>query len=473
LKTLDKSLEIDLPEGDLNANRRYGSYLYFFHHVNKFGDSFVRNTYENAELWDTLKAIDIANPDGIVHSWAEFAVANWNNSDDDPVDGYDAADDLKRGAWNYTNHEIPFLSSEHQQELELTLKGDGLQPLSAQYFRFILIDTDIRSIMFANGLTFDLDRGVPQLFQGSFGDETFFATHLGDADKEHLHVRALVKQNGAWNPDPINLTDVAFATFCQEASSESIEEIVIILINARFEDDERDPVVPPGLPSQLFISNMGCGAWEGTASNDVFVLEPDETTFASAEWQTIEFTRNTLTLEQIASGAGQISFGPAMAGTTVIPAGIMLGLISPGMEYRLANATALWSYDSNTDVGNTSCTAIGTGTLQTSDAQVGGMFFIAPYLTASLGTEVGSLYRSYVINQFFLDADETSTRTCVDGEGNVTNSEVPFAAAIGGGFRNSDLGSFIISASGDQITKTFNVDADTTIQYNLRSKNIP
>lgn len=467
LKTLDKSLEIDLPNSDANANRRYGGYLYFFHHVNKYSADILRFTYESAEIVDTVEAIDRAVPGGIADNWAEFAVANWN---DPPVDDYETDDTLKKGAKNYTDHETPTLTGS-QEELELTLKGDGLEPLSAQYFHFILSDSSIRTVMFANGITFDLDRGVPPVFQGALGDETFFATHLSQTDKERLHVLALIKQNGAWNPDPINLTNVAFATFCQEASSESAEEIVIIMANARFEADERDPVQQPRLTSRLFISNMGCGAWEGTASSNVDISEPDEQTLSNADWQTIEFTRNTLTLDQIASGAGQISFGPPTAGTTVIPAGIMLGLTSPGMEYRLATVTATWGHISNYEVGLSSCTELGSGTLQTSDA-FPGQFFIAPYLTASLGTEVASIYRSYFIEQFFVDADENSARTCVDSQGNVTNSEVPFGAGIGGGFRNSELGSFTISASGNQIIKTFKVD-DTTIQYNLHSQNIP
>jgi hypothetical protein len=473
LRTLDLPLEVDLPDTDRDANRRYGGYLYFFHQVQKHGDSVLRFTYQSAEEADTLTAIDNGVPNGIAENWADFAAANWN---DPPVSQgttsynyYESSDGLQTGARNFTPLDDPTLSGQ-QDDWELALSGDGLQPLSAQYFHVKLSDTDIRSLMFANGLTFDLDRGVPSLFAGNTGDETLYATRLSDEERNRLHVLALIKQNGTWSPEAFDLTDVAFAPFCQEATDESVEEIVIIMANARWEDHERDPVTAPGLPSRLFMSNMGCGAWSGTAQYHVKIAEVDEVTTSTANFSKLEFERDTSSLTQIAAGAGQMAFGP-IAGSEIIPVGTLAGIAPFGGGYQLANATANWTHTSDYHSGDTNCGESGSGTLQTSDS-LGAGFQISPYLYNTLGNASPSLYRSFFINAAFVDADENFTGGCVDGEGKVTNYESPFGLGLAGGYRNLDFGSLIIEPSGNTINETWTIN-NVTVELHLTSKKIP
>lgn len=464
LKTLDVPLEVD------QGNRRYGGYLYFFHQVHEHSDAVLRFTYESAEEADTLTAIDNAVPGGIAENWVDFVAANWN---DPPVSTamtsynyYESSDGLQRGAWDYTDLDEPMLSGQ-QDVFELALSDDGLQPLSAQYFHIKPSDSNIRSVMFANGLTFKLDLGVPPLFAGASGDETLYATRLSDAERNRLHVLALIKQDGTWSPDAIDLTDVAFAPFCQEVTDESIEEIVIIMANARWEDDERDPVKAQGLPSRLFMSNMGCGAWSGTARYEQNVNEVDEVTSASANFSILEFTRDASSLTQIAAGAGQFALGAS----EIVPIGTLVGVAPFGGGYRLANASASWSYSSDYQTGTTQCGESGSGSVQASDS-LGAGFNISPYLYTTLGNAQPSLYRSFFINATFLDADENFSGSCIDDGGNVTHYDSPFGFSLVGGYRNLEFGSLVISTSGDRINETWTID-DVTIQLDLQSQPIP
>ncbi len=462
LRTLDVPVEVD------SGNRRYGGYLYFFHHVAKYSADILRFTYESAEIGGTLAAIDAAVPGGIAENWAEFAVANWN---DPPVDDYETADGLREGAGDYITARQPQFGTSTQGFVQMALTGSGLEPLSAQYFHFVLSDPDIRSILFANGLTFNLKRGVPPLFVGGVGDETLYATRLNTSERERLHVMALVKQNGVWSPEPFDFTDVAFAPFCQEAASESVEELVIIMANARFEDNEREPVTPVGLTTRLFMSNMGCGAWEGTGQHVYSVSQPDETTTSTANFQTLKFTRNTLSLDQIAIGAGQQAFGPT-GGSDIIPIG-SVSFNPLGGSYQLVDLSGGWTHSSTYEFGDTRCSESGFGTFELADSQIfSPLFNTAPFLRASLGNALPSMFRSFLISMGFVDGDENFFGSCVDGQGNVTAIDSPFGASISGGWRNGEFGSLTVSQSGDQINQTWTVD-DDTFQLNLQSANIP
>ncbi|HSS63665.1 MAG TPA: hypothetical protein VLS27_04470, partial [Gammaproteobacteria bacterium] len=461
LRTLDESLEVD------RSLRRYGAYLYFFHHVMKLDASIVRATFENAESFDSLTALDGALPGGIADHWAEFTAANWNDTNNPPVDGYEAADGLKQGAADSTSFEIPVLTGP-QHTLQLAIQGDGLEPLSAQYFWFKLNDPMIRSILFANGLTFNLEHGVPPRLEAATGDETFFAREfaLTPAETDRLHVLALVKQNGMWNPDLLDLTDVAFATFCNEAASESLEEIVIIMANARWEDDERDPVQQPGLKSSLLLSNMGCGGWSGTASNTADIETEFESTQFSAFFTPVEFTRDTLSLEEIAAGAGEVH----VPGIAIIPAGNIIGLTGmPWGSYRIAQSTTgQWNYSSVSG----DCSESGSGTFVAGDA-LSEFLHIAPYLSGTLDNEIPSLYRSWVMDVTFRDGNELIHGLCVDDKGNTKEYDVPFEASIVGQYRNTSLGTFIIEPSGDQMRIEDLKVSEVTITMDLTSTSIP
>ncbi len=465
LKTLDRPMELN------QGNRRYGVYLFFFHHVTKYGTNFIRTVFENTESMVSLMAVNNAVPGGYADNWAEFAVENWNDTSNPPIDGYEAADMLKKGAATYTNFRVPALAGS-QDVIDLAMTGDGLKPLSAQYIWIKFSDQQIRSILFANGLTFDLDRGVPSIFNGAMGDETYHSTYLSDAETKDIHVMALIKQNGAWLPDPIDLTKTAFASFCQEASSESIEEIVFIMANARFESSERDPVKEKGLPSHMFISNMGCGAWEGTGENVYAVTEPDEVTTSTTTIQSIKFVRDTFTIEQIAAGSGQQLFGPPTVGTLVIPASVFTGLNPLAGGYQLESFAASWTHSSDYESGSSDCSESGGGTMQTSDAFAGATFVISPYLFDSLNNAIPSLYRSFFVSVAFVDNDENFFGQCTDNKGITTFHDSAFGAGLGGGYRNMDFGTLLVDPSGSRINQSWTIE-ENSYQINLQSKKIP
>ncbi len=472
LNRLDDPLETD---PDTN-NRRYGAYLYFFHHVRFFGEDIVRFAWESAQVADQLTAVDRAVPEGIAKHWADFAVFNWNQDGiDHVIDSYEQRDFLAAGA-DPTHSDRPLLSGD-QDQIELELEGPdgdkgGLEPLSAQYFRIDLTDSGIRSVLFANGLTYELKEGVPELFAGRVGDETLYAEELDEEQRDRLHVMALVKQNGTWGDEAFNLTDVAFAPFCQQAGSESIEEIVIIMANARWEEGERDPVGYVGLPSRVFLTDVACGAWEGTAKYEFDRTEPDETVVADATFGTIKFTRDTSTLEEIMSGAGQVPFGAF--GTILLPSGAFQPGIFTGGVYELAAGSATWSHRSEYEIGDEECIESGSGKLEMSDALGIGTLDVRPFLTDTVGNDAPSIYRSFSITAGFVDQNEMIHGTCVDSEGNTRETESPFLADLFGGLRNNrEIDKVLeLSSSGDRINESWDID-EMSFSLTLQSKNIP
>jgi hypothetical protein len=457
----------DIALSSVSGNHEYGAYLYWFFLTEQPGgsDSIIPGVWELAESQSSLDATNSISPGGFLETFREFASANWNRAafnQNSPYDVY-ASDGLADAA--DVTQEQPMANPE--QILEVQFERGGVSRLSAQYVHYEFQDPDTRSLLFANGYTYNLIKGIPPSLQGALGDETYYATQLSESSRNGRQVIALVKQNGAWKSTPYDLTDVAFAPFCQEAASESLEELVLIFINAEHREDRPFFAVPQGDPPQLFASNMGCGAWKGSGRASELEFFDDGFVDSDLQISNIRFTRDTLSVEQIAAGAAQLAFG-----AETIPVGALPGVPFAGGTYTVSDFDASWTYDATSGQGSsTVCQANGSGTLDESSV-FSSTFSVSPTLQGSLGSSmIPSIYRSFFTQVLVTTIPNEPVMGVCSGQSPLQYTD-PFASALAGGYRNSEFGVLTVNSSGNRINESWSIDA-VGFTLDLTSEKIP
>jgi len=466
----DSAAYLTAPEITLSSEsgtHEYGAYLYWFFLTEKPGgtDSIIPSVWALAESQSSLEAANAVSPGGFLETYRDFAAANWNRATFNQNAPYDVyAND---GMTDQAKVTVEKPQASPEQIIEVEFKRGGVSRLSAQYIRYQLNDPDTRSLLFANGYTFQLAKGVPPSLQGALGDETYYATRLADSVRTGRQVIALVKQNGSWRSTPLDLTDVAFAPFCQEATSESLEELVLIFLNAEHREDRPFFASSTGEPPQLFASNMGCGAWRGSGSASEFEVFADGFTDSDMQITDVRFSRDTLSLDQIAAGAGQLPLG-----TEIIPAGALPGTPFAGGTYTVTDFTASWTYDATSGEGtSTVCSESGAGMLDESTL-FQAAFSVSPYLQGSLGSAmIPSMYRSFFAQMVVATIPDEPVMGVCSGD-NPSQYTNPFASALVGGYRNSEFGNLTVSGSGNRIVESWSLDTNA-FTLDLTSEKIP
>ena len=439
--------EPDTMLNHVDESHEYGSYLFWFYLSKTIGDGIVPAAWENAENTASFKNILEAVDDSVFtfeESFKEFVVANWNRAglrDVAPYDHY--KNDGLADVVKLLDDQSPEARPQKEYPMPLT----GVAKLTAEYFRFDLQDAATRTLIFANGYTHELGKGIPPSFQGALRDEVLFAKTLGPSEREGRQVLALVKQNGKWRDAPLDLTDVAFAPFCQEASSESAEELVIIFINHEHRADKPEFAFIKGEEPLLFTSNIGCGAWSGTAGFAELITSANGSSFTDLDVTSIELTRDTLTLDEIESGAGQFNFG-----FDILPLGALPAFMIPGVDYRVSKFVADWSYDETAS----DCTYVGQGTMGLGDV-FDSSFQFGPSLIATgpsiPGLPIPSLYRSFYLSLLAIAPGEPITEVCPNS---VTTSS--FGSGIVGGYRDFEFGDLSVTNAGNRIQESWSID---------------
>ncbi len=457
----------DIALSSVSGNHEYGAYLYWFFLTEQPGgnDSIIPGVWELAESQGSLEAANSISPGGFTETFREFAAANWNRATFNQNSPYDVYDNDGLAEMASVTQEQPMASPE--QVLEVQFERGGVSRLSAQYVHYDFQDANTRSLLFANGYTFNLAKGIPPSLQGAFGDETYYATQLSESQRTGRQVVALVKQNGTWKSTPYDLTDVAFAPFCQEATSESLEELVLIFINAEHREDRPFFAIPTGDPPQLFASNMGCGAWKGTGSASELEFFDDGFVDSNLQVTNVRFTRDTLSLEQIAAGAAQLDFG-----TETIPAGALPGVPFAGGTYTISDFDATWTFDAASGQGSpTVCQESGSGMLDESNL-FSSTFSVSPTLQGSAGSNmIPSIYRSFFVQVLVTTLPSEPVMGVCSGN-NPSQYTDPFASAIAGGYRNSEFGNLTVNSSGNRINESWSLDA-ISFTLDLTSEKIP
>ena len=466
----------EVPLSALGRAHEYGAYLYWLFLTEEHGAHIVRDVWDQTLNFESVPAADAASPGRFKDAFWKFAVANWNKApffDKAPYDAY-KKDKLFEGVDNFGGRnvmklEIPFLDGT-EAHTKIEFKDGGVERLSAEYVRFLFEPdrSDIRSILFANGYTFKLADGVPPSLAGGFGDETFYATKMPDSEREGRKVLALLKQKSGWS-DPLDLTDVAFAPFCQEATTENVTELVLIFVNTEHRTDKPSRAKPSGLDSVVFSTNMGCGAWSGGGKVDESTADGNgDFEMTHVDIGTLEFVRDTLTPEQIAMGRGQLPFAQE-----ILPRGAIAGVVIFGDDYRLADFKAHWKYDAKRGTGTShSCTESGEGDLGLAEAQVASALFqISPNLQRKAPGTLPSMYQSFLAQVIFVTANEDVSIECTTPDGFEFDTTF-FGTGLAGGYTNSEFGDLKIDMSGNRINEQWKLE-DLRFELDLTSKNLP
>lgn len=250
---------VDRPEVSLDVPTDphiYGTYLVPFYNYRKTGSAaFVRQAWENLAGMDAVGAVDLAIAGGWERIWPEVALHNWNTA---PVRDYFNWDKLDKKPAKVDRATFVVLSG--APDKEYTLPYD-LPKLAAKYEHYEFLDAAIRSVRFWNGATFDLQKSTGPLFTPVWDPKQATA-----AAKEGVRVQALVKIKGHDWQAPADWSDEPAVTFCRDVAAERIEELVLIVSNSQFLDAGKR-AKPPGQDPRLYVSNMGCYKWTGTASS--------------------------------------------------------------------------------------------------------------------------------------------------------------------------------------------------------------
>jgi len=456
LPTIDQSLYAG------GALRWYGAYLWPFYLSKTWGANMIPDIWgaigTATTLADVLAAMEGELPTGFYGEFPEFMLRVWNQKPIEDFKNWEMDQSLTsnpskaEGAVEVSAHLDGQL--DRQIILSLDFSAPGIEPLAAKMIHIKFDDPDVRSILFSNGFTFDLEEGSPPDLPTI--DKTNYAKKLSEEERKGRHVYGIAKRGGQWVEEFFDLTEVAFASFCQDYKVEAIEELVLIFTNARYKDTQ--PTQSKGLSPRLFVSNMGCGDWTGQASVKVVVANaPAKIKNTNMAMNNLVFSRPKGSAEDALRGASQID----LLGT-IIPAS-NFGAIPLFGGYALDRAEVPWSTSWTTNSGDNRCDAAGMGTFDESDA-VAQVFGVSPYLTGTLG-EDASLYRSYQIQLGF-----GTTTSVVSGSCSQTGpfSEA-FGEALAGGFRGTQLGEFLISRDGTLMDKKWSPDSETTWEIYLQS----
>lgn len=237
----------------------YGAYLFFQYltRIRGADPSVIRHVWEATQSGDAHKALDAGLKKAGVpldEAWPAFGVYAWNGAQ--PFAKFAETDKMSlRAAIQDT---FPMSLSGGDGFFE-TAKGDDIRlpPLSMRYFVFDFPDDSAAVVGFFNALEFAV--GIERVEE--YGD-VFSAKPPGTTPKG-AHVRALVKVGGVWKEE--DWTGERYRGFCRYKDAEKLESLVVILSNSSV--DKANDLVPQGDFSPLvWVSNFGCGPWEGSAT---------------------------------------------------------------------------------------------------------------------------------------------------------------------------------------------------------------
>jgi hypothetical protein len=257
LSHTDRSLEDKKTDG-----RLYGSYVFFFYltRIRGMDPLVIRYIWEAARNGDEVTALKagIEKASGKLDEiWPDFAVYNVNEA---PFDDYRVKDRI--GSKAVGQRWSGLSASGGDRFAELDGRSDVELPhLSIRYFRFDSDESDdkVSLVTVYNGLTRALDRVQVE----DYG-EAFSAHEVSDPDAvKGAHIDVLFRIDGKWQRE--KLTDKPAHSLCRDLKRERFDSLIVILSNSDMSTSHT--ITPPGRYGPgLFVSNVGCAAWQGDAN---------------------------------------------------------------------------------------------------------------------------------------------------------------------------------------------------------------
>ena len=417
----DYLLRPDRPLNFTNGSAEYGAYLWpFYLHQTNPNQDLIRNIWEITDTQDSLAATEQAlagagldrDPDDkVVDQWQPFTLANWNRP---PVTVYRQWDNLFFPALRFSDTvslegrsdaEFKLL----QESLPNGLQDEELPPLSSVYYYFTNFGDDARSVLFANGFGFTLNKemvhfdsvpGAPLDLQGELF--TYGPQGNGNEDaQEGARIWLLANIGGEWQ-EPQDVTHNPGMAWCRDLPEERIEDLVLILSNGR-----RDEALSPqGLAPRLWVSNVGCGQW--TLQDPIEPDLPVTDQFDDDEEVTIVEATDNQTIDNVVFEP--LPHRPRSGGLVV----------NPIYEYELTQGTL--SYQVSGEVRQTGFDDPDRAIVCTVDESGGSPLFTGveedgfrPNRLVTLNYVLGGdAYRSYLMHIFETEDELSFTETCTD-----------------------------------------------------------
>ncbi|HJT16911.1 MAG TPA: DUF6055 domain-containing protein [Thermoanaerobaculia bacterium] len=252
-------LWFDAPDVSLTSTKNYhdyGAYLFFLYLSRTYGDSIIKDIWDETQANSATDAVDHAIPGGFKERWPEFALDAWNQGD---IQQFQQWDQITAGANEDTENPLGGRPDVYN-ELTTDLPG-----LSARYYHYTF-DGSVRAVAFLNGLTYQLHTGDLTIDGIDMGPQFQFSD-ASDDQKRGASVQAIIKKDGQWQ-QPATWTDTKYKTFCREKADEHIDELVLIFANSDT-DDERQ-LKPASIAPMVIATNIGC-EWDGKLQ---FALAP-------------------------------------------------------------------------------------------------------------------------------------------------------------------------------------------------------
>lgn len=347
----------------------YGSYLFHLMASELDGPERIRQFWEESEDRPVWTAIDRALGGELPNRYADFAAVNWNAG---PVRQHLEWDNLEQGVATSTDAfetvEVT-LDGAAIATIPLAIETPGVRGLTAKYFHLKFEDPDVRTLLFANGVNYELGREVPSDLIVEHDGDSFFVVNevFTEVRARDTPTRLLVKSEGVWS-GPYDLTLVPFVAFCQDLPEERVEELVFVFANGNFAPGDRAAVEPRGLQATILASNMACGAWTGTGTGistttpapgtvDFSLLETNEVMLRD-----LLFTRTPSPISELVKGADSTNLGRYL----------YTGFF-PTYQFSLADAAIDWTVNYDSTSGTQSCG--GGGQLSLDETQAFGSLF--------------------------------------------------------------------------------------------------
>jgi len=205
--------------------------------------------------------------------WSEFYRALWNGL---PTDLYQSTDSLTAGA--RLSADDPNFSSTQPTAVELNgaqtktyeMKGE-LRHSSSRYYHFTFPDATVRSVYLYDGILTKLTKETDWISspgsEGTIGYAPGGPPTVWDPNNPWFTLgasfQALYKVEGQdWQEVPLNTP--TGVSFCRDAKSERITDLVVILGNTDY--GRAYTLQPPGEKPVLQVSNLACWQWTGTVT---------------------------------------------------------------------------------------------------------------------------------------------------------------------------------------------------------------
>ena len=240
-----------------DGKHEYGAYLFFFFLARHFGQpDIIKTAWENTESMASVSAVDKAIPGGFDEVWPLFSV---NNVVEPPYDDYQRWDNLNQKPSG------PLILTKGEVSPNQYYDGVfGLSPLT-HYYEWYTFSEDARLITFFNGLAYDRAEEPINTFMGTLpiddGTTQFTFTQRSPEKYKGLKIQAYFKVAGDVEWQLEDWTDKAYVSFCRDALSERLTDLIVITSNS-----SQDSAGISGQGNLLQVSDIGCFRYGGSAS---------------------------------------------------------------------------------------------------------------------------------------------------------------------------------------------------------------